>query len=203
MSLKALAEEVLARLHAGETPYETKKETDVKQMKQADPCFIGEPGHFAAMKQDIAQFSAENGPCFTVSPSRHETHETSSLPDALIRGLEALTRMVPPRITKPEVWPVVVADALRLADDGWAAQALGLGWGPVDIWGCSPDVGGNPDHDGLAVWLAGRRVLLLDERTCIVETGPVARSVFTRRKVPPAGAVLLWDLGKGARRGGS
>lgn len=125
------------------------------------------------------------------------------LPADLVDGLAELRSCPAPRITRPEVWPVVVADALRLADDGWASQALGLGWGPVDIWGCSPDVGGNPDHDGLAVWLAGRRVLLLDERTCIVEAGPVARSVFTRRQPPPAGAVFLWELGKGARRGGS
>jgi hypothetical protein len=59
--------------------------------------------------------------------------------------------------------------------------------------------GGNSDHDGLAVWIDGRRVLLLDADTCIVETGPNERSVFNRR--PSAGAVFLWDLGEEVRRG--
>jgi hypothetical protein len=62
----------------------------------------------------------------------------------------------------------------------------------LDLWGCSPDIGGNPDHDGLAVWLDGRRILLLDERTCIVDAGAGARAVFTRR--PIDGAVLLWEI---------
>jgi hypothetical protein len=69
----------------------------------------------------------------------------------------------------------------------------------MDLWGCSPVPGGNTDHEGLAVWLDGRRILLLDERTCIVETGPDARSIFNRRSTE--GAVFLWDLGKGSCRG--
>ena len=103
--------------------------------------------------------------------------------------------MRPPRITRPEIWLAVVADAVRLAADGRAAQALRLGWSALELWGCSPDRGGNPDHDGLAVWLDGRRVLLIDGATCMVETEPDARSVFHRRSVA-AGGVFLWDLGR-------
>lgn len=103
--------------------------------------------------------------------------------------------MNPPHLSVPAAWGRVVADAERLAVNGRAGQALALGWSLFDVWGSSPDVGGNPDHDGLAVWIEGRRVLLLDERTCIVATTATQRSLFNRRDV--AGAVLLWELGHG------
>src|SRR5665213_1163529 len=119
------------------------------------------------------------------------------LPPDLSDGLESLRAMAAPRITRPEVWPEIVSDALLLARDGWAETAMALGWSPLQLWGCSPDRGGNPADDGLAVWLAGRRVLLIDGASCIVESGPKARAVFSRR--PAAGAVFLWQLGSAAK----
>ncbi len=117
-----------------------------------------------------------------------------SLPAAIRAGLATLQTMAAPRITRPETWPGVVADAVRLASDGWAAQTIALGWTPLDLFGAITDPEGDPAADGLAVWLDGRRILLLDERTCIVAAGAGARAVFTRRE--PAGAVLLWDISK-------
>ncbi len=121
-------------------------------------------------------------------------HDAVLAPD-LTRGLKTLRAMNPPQLSMPAAWGRVVADACRLVDGGWADHALALGWSPLDLWGCSPDIGGNPDHDGLVVWIDGRRVLLLDERTCIVATSATLRSVFSRRDV--AGAVLLWEMGRG------
>lgn len=118
-----------------------------------------------------------------------------SLPSAVKLGLPRLRGMAAPRIARPEVWPQVVADAARLANDGWAAQALALGWDPLHLWGCSPDPGGNVDHEGLAVWLRGRPVLLLDAHSCLVATGPRNHSIFNARPMP--GAMLLWELGSG------
>lgn len=117
----------------------------------------------------------------------------ASLPADIRFGLAALRVMAAPRITRPQVWLAIVADAVRLATDGWAAHALRLGWHPLELWGCSPERGGNMDHDSLAVWLDGRRVLLIDDSTCIVATGTVGRSVFNRRSVA-RGGVLLWDM---------
>lgn len=124
-----------------------------------------------------------------------ETARFRGLPPHLAEGLAQLQSRSPPQITRPEIWPALVADAVRLGRDGWAVQALGSGWHPLDLWGCSPERGGNPDHDGLAVWLDSRRVLLIDDATCIVEAGQDARSVFYRPSVA-AGGVFLWDMGR-------
>lgn len=121
------------------------------------------------------------------------------LPAACAAGLVRLSDMATPSITRPEVWMPIVSDALRLATDGWAAQALALGWTELDLWGCSPVCGGNAAHDGLAVWIDGRRPLLIDETSCMVEAGPGAHAIFNRRR--SAGSVFLWDLGKRDVRG--
>lgn len=113
---------------------------------------------------------------------------TVALPEEIRRGLLYLRGSPAPRITLPKVWSEIIADALRLADGGFAAQALSLGWEPLQLFGVSEDA------PGLAVWLAGRRILLLDDATCIVEAGPNSRAIFNRR--PVAGAVFLWELGK-------
>jgi hypothetical protein len=88
-----------------------------------------------------------------------------------------------------------VADALRLASEGWAQQALALGWEPLQLFGFRDD---EPDDcQGLAVWLVGRRALLLDEGSCMVEDGPRSYSIFNRR--PMDGAVFLWEIGRRGR----
>lgn len=122
---------------------------------------------------------------------------TGHLPADVVRGLARLSAMQPPRITRPNVWPEIVADAQRLAADGLASQALALGWEPLQIWGVSPAAGGIADLEGLAVWLAGRPVvrLLLDAETCTVQDGPPHSYAIFRRR-PMDGAVFLWDLGR-------
>ena len=113
------------------------------------------------------------------------------LANNLRTGLDRLQRDRQPRISNPGAWPVVVADALRLEKEGWAAQAIALGWHPLQLFGCSPAVGGDPDLDSLAVWLAGRRLVLIDGRRAVAAEGDL-RSVFVRRSWE--GAAFLWDL---------
>lgn len=127
------------------------------------------------------------------------TNGTTPLPTDIVAGLKRLGGMAAPRITRPEVWPQVVADAQRLVAEGWAAQAIGLGWAPLHLWGCSPEKGGNEAQDGLAVVLAGRRIVLLDDRSAIIESAAGTRRVFN--VLPMAGAVMLWELGNGRARG--
>lgn len=117
------------------------------------------------------------------------------LPAACVNGLRRLQSMPSPSLMRPDLWPLVVSDAISLARDGWAAKALALGWSPLDVFGAVPDCEGDPAGDGLAVWLAGRRLLAICEPHAVVDDGNGGRSYFNRRTVD--GACLLWMLGRG------
>jgi hypothetical protein len=127
--------------------------------------------------------TADAGP---IGPN--DTNGTGSSPD-LRKGLDRLARMAAPALVEPDVWPGIVADALRLAEDGWAEKAIALGWDPMHLWGAHL-------HDpGLAVWLRCRRIVMLDAACCAVSDGPGAWSHFTRRQ-PAEGTVYLWEYGR-------
>lgn len=119
----------------------------------------------------------------------------TGLPASVQLGLERLAAMAAPRLRTPEAWPEVVADAQRLVSDGWAATALSLGWTPLDLFGAVFDADGDPDGDGLAVRLCGRKVLALCPTFATVSDGPGARSFLHRPCA--SGARLLWDVGSG------
>jgi len=114
------------------------------------------------------------------------------LPAACADGLRRLPSMPSPRLVRPDLWPVVVSDALGLACDGWAAKAMALGWTDLDLFGAVPNRDGDPAGEGLAVWLAGRRLLALCSTYAVVEDVGGGRSYFNRRQAK--GAVLLWRL---------
>jgi hypothetical protein len=123
------------------------------------------------------------------------TNGTAALPAALAAGLPRLREMGVPRGVKPGPWAEVVADSLRLASEGWAYQALSLGWSALDLFGAITDPKGDPHGDGLAVWLSGRKVLALSAECAAVLNGKSGRSYFMRPSAP--GARLLWELGRG------
>ncbi len=119
----------------------------------------------------------------------------TALPADIRRGLVKLGSAPAPRLRCPEVWPGVVADALRLANEGWAERALALGWSAFDLFGAVAEIDGDPNGDGLAVWLAGRKLLMLDELCAVSCDANGSRYYFHRPRAP--GAVLLWALGHG------
>lgn len=118
-----------------------------------------------------------------------------TLPAELSAGLASLDGGRCPIRGKSSEWAAVVSDAKRLAEDGWASQALALGWTALDLYGSVPDPAGDPGADGLAVKLAGRRVLAISGKFATVENGPSARLFIYRRT--NEGARLLWALGRG------
>ena len=66
---------------------------------------------------------------------------------------EAMARLDPARVPanmSQERWAQFIDDCGRFLDQGWATHAEGLGWGPLDLFGCdrerSPAEG---DHAGL------------------------------------------------------
>ena len=184
MSLRDLARHRLAIIR-GETGAETEEKQGNNVFHQGGPCFTPD-------KTGFARKSASNEPCFTVSPPKERNSETS-LPGAVNEGLKALAAMSCPARVDWDKWRAVVADALRLGRDGWAAQAMALGWTELDLFGCVPDRHGDPAGDGLAVWLDGRRMMALCGTYAVVEDIGGGRSYFNRREAE--GAVLLWQLG--------
>lgn len=99
-----------------------------------------------------------------------------------------------PRDLNPARWPIAVTDAVKLGADGWAAKALALGWSDLDLFGAVPARDGDPDADGLAVKLVGRRMLALCASFATVDLGNGGRMYLHRGNND--GAVLLWRLGK-------
>ena len=123
------------------------------------------------------------------------TGRFTGMPSELSDGLRRLAIMPAPRLINPEAWPTAVSGALGLARDGWAEKALTLGWPALDLFGAVPDPAGDPEGDGLAVWLSGRKVLVLDEMCAVSGDANGGRFYFHRPRA--AGAVLMWNLGRG------
>lgn len=118
----------------------------------------------------------------------------AGLPPDLEDGLARLSQMATPRGVRAEPWTGVVADALRIASEGWAERALGLGWNALDLFGAVAASSGDPDCDGLAVKLAGRRLLAISDSFATVEEGQGRAFLYRHGN---DGARLLWELGRG------
>ena len=115
------------------------------------------------------------------------------LPAACADGLRRLRSMPTPRLVRLDFWPMVVADALRIASEGWATKALALGWSTLDLFGAVFDPDGGPDADGLAVKLAGRRVMAMSANFATIADHDGGRSFHYRGN--NEGAVLHWEAG--------
>lgn len=129
------------------------------------------------------------------SPNVSNVSNVTDLPADVRRGLTFLANAPAPRVRCPDIWPEVMADALRLASEGWAARALALGWSALDLFGAMPKAGDDPDGDGLAVKLRGRHILALCASFATVEGANCARAFLYRPGNP--NAVMLWTLGGG------
>ena len=137
-----------------------------------------------------------------MSPSRNLRNNSAPIvPADIVDGVARLGGQPAPRISNPPVWPEIVADAQRLVADGWAAKAMALGWSALDLFGACGDVGHQDDNHGLAVWLARRRLLAINETIAVVSADIVGvnvpalslhRLLFNRRDM--TGCVLLWEL---------
>ena len=118
-----------------------------------------------------------------------------ALPGTVNAGLALLSKTPAPKAIGSELWSEIVKDALALASDGWAAQALALGWSPLDLFGAVTDPDGDPAGDGLAVKLEGRRVLALCATFATVADAGGGRTYLYRGHND--GARLLWALDRG------
>jgi len=71
----------------------------------------------------------------------------------------------------PERWAQFIDDCGRFLDQGWATHAEGLGWGPLDLFGCdrerSPAEG---DHAGLLWRIEGGKLIIMSAYAATIET---------------------------------
>lgn len=123
------------------------------------------------------------------------TNGTTSLPPDVTAGLARLAGMACPRDVDPAAWSETVRDAVVLAEEGWAYQALSLGWSPLDLFGAVTGRDDDPHADGLAVWLSGRKLRALSAIAATAVDAAGARHCFNRPRA--TGARLLWELGGG------
>lgn len=117
----------------------------------------------------------------------------TALPSYVRRGLMSLADAPAPGVRCSEAWQGVVADALRLANEGWVERALSLGWTALDLFGAVTDHDGDPEADGLAVRLAGRKVLAISDNFATVQDAQNGRAYLYRRG--SVGTRVLWELG--------
>lgn len=126
------------------------------------------------------------------APNVTNVPNVTGLPPALVTGLERLRIMPMPRVRNAEAWRVAVTDALALACDGWAEQALALGWSAVELFGAVADPDGRADDEGLASWLRGRKLSVISDTFALVEADGL-KSYFNRHD--RGGTRLLWEFG--------
>lgn len=117
----------------------------------------------------------------------------TGLPAAIVEGLERLRVMAAPRVQNPVAWRVSVTDAIALAQDGWAARALSLGWSALDVFGAVADPGGSAGDDGLATWLQGRKLSVISATFALAEADG-GKFYFNRHD--RGGTRLLWEFGQ-------
>jgi hypothetical protein len=104
--------------------------------------------HTSRTPQEMVE-NCGSTPCTPCTPNFDVETDASAVVGA---GLEHLRHRRAPASVAVGQWMIIVGDALRLRDDGWVGKALGFGWSVSDLF----------DVRGLAVWLDGRRVSLLD-----------------------------------------
>ena len=173
MSMKAIVEDWESRRHNHD---KTGGETPMKQVKQAVSAFHQDDRVSSPMKHRNPQKTAENTACFTVSPPKERNSETP-LSDDLLAGLRRLASGRIPTGVDRVVWLQIAADAKRLAEDGWAATALAMGWTAEQLFGV------DDDDRGVAVELQGRPI----------------RALLAEGDAPGARAIFILDGGNGAR----
>jgi len=122
----------------------------------------------------------------------NDTIGMDSLPAFVRIGLHRLRSMPRPRITNPEAWPEIVADAISIADDGWAARAISLGWEPLHLFGWEPSADPDPWDYSLAVVMEGWPIVGVAADFITLRKGNVSRPFRNRPR--PSLSQFLWDL---------
>ena len=184
MSLKALASETLARLRG------TGVGTVLEHAERGVSCSQGETVRSTPLEHDFPQASGANEVCSNV-PFHIDGTNGTGLPVEIELGLKRLRMMSTPRITNPEIWPVIVGDTLRIATDH-AATALNQGWDVITLFGV--DVRNNVASvdQSLAVYADGWPIVGMEAEYVTLRRSNVTR--LYRNRSRPHLTKYLWNL---------
>jgi hypothetical protein len=114
-----------------------------------------------------------------------------------VAGVVRLTAMPPPRNYPEHAWQQLIVDAERFLD-GWAQQAVALGWPDWEVFGCHRRAPwGRIAGMGLILLLRGDELAALTSTEAVIRTRTGARQTYRRRPhdpLDPAERCLLWEL---------
>ncbi len=138
----------------------------------------------------------QNGGFTPVTPVTPQNDHPVEGMAAIEAGLIKLRGRRPPKLTRPNMWAGVVLDAVQIHSQGWAEKALGLGWSILDLYGIGKD---SHDFAGLAVWLEGRKMLMLDADRAVASDHNgrhhFNRGTFGHGSDASALPVPIWEFG--------
>jgi hypothetical protein len=114
-----------------------------------------------------------------------------------VAGVVRLTAMPPPRTYPEHAWQQLIVDAERFLD-GWAQQAVALGWADWEVFGCHRRAPwGRIQGMGLVLLLHGRELAALTAAEAVIRTRTGARQAYRRKPCDPlhrAERCLVWEL---------
>ena len=91
-------------------------------------------------------------------------------------------------------WQTFIDDIVRFLGQGWADEAVALGWGAYDLFGCDRE---RPfariDHAGLLWLLNGDKLIELDRHKAVIQTRTGVRQTFRRKPVGFGDVVVPWE----------
>ena len=120
-------------------------------------------------------------------------HCPPGVPEAWVQGICDLLAMAPPASCPAERWQTLREDSFTFLRDH-AAQAHGLGWTALDLFGVHPE---KPwvrfDCMGLVPLLNGAKVTALSDIEAVIEKPSGARVTFRKRDLVSDEACLIWN----------
>ena len=112
-------------------------------------------------------------------------------------GVARLRRMPPPRNYPERPWQQLIVDAERFLD-GWAQQAVALGWPDWEVFGCHRRAPwGRIQGMGLVLLLRGDALAALTDSEAVIRTQTGARQTHRRKPFDPLNPTercLIWEL---------
>jgi hypothetical protein len=136
-----------------------------------------------------------NGPSYTDKEGAGDAEHNGEDAHAWAEALARLDPSQPPGDVLPKYWVQFLGNCRAFLESHWAARAIALGWGSLDLFGCDR---GRPfariDRQGLLWLLEDKRIVELHRDKAIVETSTGAHQTYRRGPVEVGRVVLAWEL---------